>query len=185
LPPKDTLQGMFDFIVKELLAAGYVWVGLDHFALPTDSLATAVRQGTVGRTFNGFTPGRVRDMIGLGPTSTGAFGATYAQAEYDLKKYYAAIDKGEFPILRGYTLSQDDLIRRDVIFSLMCNQRVDFNEIGNRYDIAPETYFERELSAFDPDLGWLEDGLLQVNERGRIYLRNICKLFDTKDTKPE
>ena len=185
LPPKETLQGMFDFIVKELLAAGYVWIGLDHFALPTDSLAVAARDGTVGRTFNGFTPGRVRDMIGLGPTSTGAFGNTYAQAEYDLKKYYAAIDQGEFPILRGYTLSHDDEIRRDVVFSLMCNQRIDFNEIGNKYDIVPERYFERELMALDPDLGWLEDGLLQINEQGRIYLRNICKLFDAKDVKPE
>ena len=173
----QNLSEMFVHIVQTLLDAGYVWVGLDHFALPSDSLAVAVSRGTVGRTFNGFTPGRVRDMIGIGPTTTGAFGRTYCQAQYELTEYYRSIAKGEFPILRGYTLSDEDLARREVIFSLMCNQFAD----------PDPTFFEKELNTLSrmPQLVKIERGHVTVTEHGRVLLRNICKVFDNKDVRPE
>ena len=124
-------------------------------------------------------------MIGVGPTSTGAFGSTYSQNQYELHAYYAAIDKGEFPILRGYRLNEDDEIRREIIFSLMCRQRVDFNLIGYKYGINVLNYFDDEINDLNPRLAVLDSGILTVTNEGRFLLRNICKLFDVKDTKAE
>lgn len=177
LPPRDELPLMFVQITNALLDSKYEWIGLDHFAKSTDSLAIAAKQGTVGRTFNGFTPGRTRDLIGIGPTTTGAFGRSYAQAEYDLHKYYQAISRNEFPILRGYRLTDDDLKRREVIFSLLCNQKA---------TVSPD-YFGKELMTLKehPELAEVVDGEIRVSSYGRLFLRNLCKLFDNKDVLPE
>lgn len=179
LPPRWELPSMFCYIADELMSEGYVWVGLDHFALPTDDLALAHINGTVGRTFNGFTPGRTRDMIGIGPTTTAAIGSHYAQSFYDLNDYYNSINKGEFPIQRGCKLTYDDGLRREVIFELLCKQKCDFRQYGN--------YFNSELTALEqmPELCFLRDGVLYVTEQGRLLLRNICKVFDNRDVKPE
>ena len=172
------LAEMFVNIVDELQRKGYQWIGLDHFAKPADELTLAQINGTVHRTFNGFTPGRTKDMIGLGPTTTGAFGTTYAQAQYDLHEYYNSINREEFPVFRGYKLNYDETLRREVIFSLLCQQRVDFRHYGN--------YFNRELTLLEgSDLCTLKDGVLQVTKEGRYKLRNLCKIFDNKDVKPE
>ena len=170
LPPKDDLQEMFVEIVDSL-KKDYEWIGLDHFAKPHDALSQAARMGTVGRTFNGFTPGRVRDLIGIGPTSTGAFGETYCQNIYTLPEYYASIEDGEFPILRGYRMTPDDLKRREIIFNLMCNQ----NSVIEG--------FEKELAQIPEDLGIYKDGRLTLTTQGRVLLRNICALFDNRKKK--
>ena len=171
------LPQMFVNIVQSLLDAGYVWVGLDHFALPGDSLAGAQVKGIVGRTFNGFTPGRVRDMIGIGPTTTQAYGRTYAQSHYDLTEYYNSVNDGKFPILRGCSLSQDDVLRREVIFSLLCRQQADLDPV----------YFNRELKQLRqmPGLCEVNCSRVVVTTWGRVLLRNICKVFDARDTRPE
>jgi len=164
---------MFELIVDTLTAAGYLWIGLDHFCLPTDSLAKKV-----GRTFNGFTSG-CTEMIGLGPTTTGVFGDVYCQAQYHLHDYYEAINKGEFPILRGYKMTAEDMLRRKVIFDLLCNQTVNFNLYGS--------YFGKEalvLSGY-PDLCKIRDGVMTVTHEGRLLLRNLCKVFDNKDVEPK
>ena len=181
LPPKSDLQEMFVEITHSLIDEKYEWIGLDHFARKNDSLAQAAQRGGVGRNFNGFTPGRVKDLIGLGPTATGAFGTTYSQAQYTLKQYYEAVRKREFPILRGYKLTKDDAIRRDVIFALLCNQRVDFNDIGARHEIDAFGYFSKELPLLESDLAVMERGILNVTAYGRVLLRNICRLFDVMD----
>ena len=116
LPPQEELPLMFLDIAEYLVDEGYVWIGLDHFAKPWDSLS----MNPVVRTFNGFKPGPVKDMIGLGPTSTHSIGNCYAQNHYDLNNYYNAVNRGEFPIERGYLLTQEDEIRREAIFSLLC-----------------------------------------------------------------
>ena len=134
---------MFLDIAQELVDAGYVWVGLDHFCKPTDSLAT----GPLVRTFNGFKPGPVKDMIGLGPTSTHSIGNCYAQNHYDLNNYYNAVNRGEFPIERGYVLSAEDELRREAIFSLLCSRDLSVAarfllrnacKVFDNLDIAPE-----------------------------------------------
>lgn len=120
LPPKDNLPIMFIEAAQAFMDAGYVWVGLDHFALPTDDLAVAHEAGKVHRTFNGYGPGRTHDMLGIGPTSAAAFGRTYAQNTYDFDTYFRAIEAGRFPIYRGYALSAQDAIIRSHIFDRMC-----------------------------------------------------------------
>ena len=173
LPSPDELPVMFVTMTEKLVEAGYQWVGLDHFCLSTDSLSKKI-----GRTFNGFSSGTT-EMIGLGPTSTGVFGTIYCQNTYDLAEYYNAVNRGEFPILRGYRMSADDLMRRGVIFSLLCHQRVDLSGYGD--------YFDRELEILSgmPELIRIERGLVTVTGYGRVLLRNICKVFDVKDTQPE
>ena len=169
LPTPNDLPLMFVDITQSLMDAGYLWIGLDHFCLPTDSLASKT-----GRTFNGFTSGST-EMIGLGPTSTGVFGDVYCQAHYDLNEYYDSVINGRFPILRGYRMSDDDLARRGVIFSLLCRQQADI------------TGFHREINVLKnmQDLCALDGNILKVTTHGRVLLRNICKVFDVKDVKPE
>lgn len=120
LPQGEDLPRMFVYIAQRLMDEGYVWVGLDHFARPHDSLAKAAKDGNLVRTFNGFKPGPVKDMIGLGPTSTSSLEGVYAQAYYDLNRYYSAVNQKKFPIERGYKLTEDDKWRREAIFSLLC-----------------------------------------------------------------
>lgn len=170
LPPAEELPVMFVNIVQRLIDNGYIWVGLDHFCLPTDSLAKKV-----GRTFNGFTSGSTQ-MIGIGPTTTGVFGDIYCQAAYDLNDYYNAINRGEFPIFRGYRMTEDDMARRRVIFELLCKQWVG---LGN--------YFENELEILSqmPELCTVDGNVVTVTTYGRVLLRNLCKVFDVKDVKPE
>ena len=167
LPSPDELPLMFRNIAETLTGSGYEWIGLDHFCLPTDSLAKRHV-----RTFNGFSAGS-REMIGLGPTSTGVFGEVYCQAHYDLKEYYAAIDRGEFPILRGYRMTPEDLRRREVIFSLLSHQRVVLEGFER----------EREILSHYPSICRFEGDTLIVTDRYRV--RNVCKAFDVKDVKPE
>lgn len=173
LPPTDDLCVMFVDAIERLTDAGYLWKGLDHFCLPTDSLARKVE-----RTFNGFSSG-TPEMIGVGPTTTGAFGNIYCQAHYDLNDYYDAINRGEFPILRGYRMTPDDLLRRKVIFRLLCIQQVDFT--------YTHWYFEKELEelANMPELCTIKNYNLTVTPYGRLLLRNLCKVFDVKDIAPE
>lgn len=173
LPANDVLPLMFAFIRDSLMDAGYKWIGLDHFALPTDSLA----QGHVGRTFNGFTSGTA-EMIGLGPTTTSVFGSLYAQAHYDLQEYYKAVTAGEFPILRGYQMTYDDMIRRRIIFDILCKQRA----------YIPWNYQDEwEKLAAMPELCKLghqnDTDVLTVTAKGRHHLRDICKVFDVRGHK--
>ena len=167
LPSPDQLPVMFANITQALTSAGYQWIGLDHFCLPTDSLAKRHV-----RTFNGFSAGS-GEMVGLGPTSTGVFGEVYCQAQYDLKEYYSAINKGEFPILRGYRMTEDDLKRREVIFSLLSHQRVKLDGFEK----------ERGILSKYPEICRFEGDTLIVTDRFRV--RNVCKAFDVKDVKPE
>lgn len=159
-------EAMFEFIRDALIRDGYRWIGLDHFALPHDSLA----KGPVGRTFNGFTSGTA-EMIGLGPTTTSVFGNLYAQAHYDLHAYYQAVNAGEFPILRGYEMTEDDEIRRGIIFDILCKQDAfvpwDYTDEWNKLDKMR-------------DLCRLDIRRLHVTDKGRHRLREICKVFDVK-----
>lgn len=183
LPPTDELPVMFVDIVQALLDHGYQWIGLDHFAKSTDDLAKAAEKKTVWRTFNGFTPGRVHNIVGLGPTTTGAFGRYYGQNVYDFSEYYKAIDAGHFPIFRGYKMSDDDVIRRDVIFRLLCDQKVDFAQVGENYGVNGPEYFRGELERLSTDFS--KDGLVkvandvvEVTAHGRFLIRSLCKVFD-------
>ena len=183
LPPNDDLPHMFLDSVETILGQGYEWVGIDHFAKKTDDLGLAVKDKTIWRNFNGFTPGRTNHLIGLGPTSTGAFGSYYVQNLFELNDYFNSIKEGSFPAFRGYKMSSDDLIRREIIFSLLCNQEVNINEIEVKYDIDFHETFKDELGQLVND--YVKEGLvgmdsefLKINSQGRFLSRNICRIFD-------
>ena len=174
------LEEMFRHAVERFVEEGYVWVGLDHFALPHDSLAVAHKNKSLVRTFNGFKPGPTKNMIGLGPTSSYALYDVYAQAHYDLNQYYESVNKGEFPILRGIKLTPDDISRRHHIFEILCNQELFISHGGYQEQLFELSKVKDIVEA------------VQSNHFGTLFtikdqflLRNICSLFDARDVKPE
>ncbi len=182
LPDNFEKTRIFAEAVYNLIDYGYEYIGIDHFAKPTDSLVAGVRDRTLWRNFNGFADGGMHYIIGLGPTSTHGFINYYAQNIYSLAEYYKCIDNREFPILRGYKLSMDDLIRRDVINEILCYHSLDFSEIGRKYRIDFNEYFRQEIETLK---ALIEDGMLEfssdmitVTPLGRLFIRHICKVFD-------
>ncbi len=166
---------------ERLLAAGYVAIGMDHFALPDDELARAQVAGTLQRNFMGYTTARADDLVGFGLSAIGSVGGAFAQNHKKLKRYYAAIDEGRLPTERGVRLSNDDLIRAHVIREWMCNLRLDFFELERRFGIVPQAYFAQELAA----LAEFEEGFVRRSPRGlvagplgRLFPRNVAMVFD-------
>ena len=183
MPNVDEKTVMYIESVRNLLDSGYEWVGIDHFAKPNDKLAKAARTGTLGRNLNGYTTGRTYDIeLGLGPSSIGSFGHYYIQSIKTFAEYYKSIDEGKFPILRGFKLSDDDILRRDIIINIICNGFLDFSVIGKRYNIKFKEYFNDELnslSAFEEDgLLKLDNDKIAVQPVGRVFVQHIAKVFD-------
>lgn len=184
LPDPNELPIMFTETVEAFLDDGYEWVGIDNFAKKTDRLAKAVQNRTLGRDFNGWNTGRAKHLIGLGPTTTCAFGKYYFQSVYSVEEYYQAIEGNRFPTLRGYELTHDDLVRRDVIFRLLCRQFVQMEEIERKFGIDFYEYFGDEVNTLNN--GFVRDGMLDLGEDtiavtylGRFFVRNVCKVFDS------
>jgi oxygen-independent coproporphyrinogen-3 oxidase len=161
--------------------AGYVAIGLDHFALPTDELAVARDDGRLHRNFMGYTVQENRRMIGLGVSSIGYVGDTFAQNHKKLADYNAAIDRDEFPVERGCRLSEDDLRRAWVIGEMMCNFTVHASEFEARFGDSLEEYFAesfKRLSDRGEGLWTCEDGVLRATPVGELFVRNIAMCFD-------
>ena len=168
---------------EKLAAAGYVYIGMDHFAKPDDELARAQRDGTLYRNFQGYSTHASCDLVGIGITSIGMVGPTYAQNVKTLDDYYARLDAGQLPVFKGLVLSRDDEIRRDVITRLICHFRLWFTDIESRWGITFADYFRDELAGLGQ---MIADGLVQVTAdhievlpRGRFLIRNVCMVFDT------
>lgn len=159
-----------------LLEAGYVAIGMDHFARPDDDLARALEDGSLHRNFMGYTTRRARALIGLGVSAIGSVSEAYAQNHKKLSRYYAAIDAGRLPTERGYVLSADDRIRGEVILSLMCRFQVDLDSV------APRGYFRESLQRLAPlmddGLAVLSGGTVSATPVGRLFVRNIAMCFD-------
>ncbi|CAM2158572.1 MULTISPECIES: oxygen-independent coproporphyrinogen III oxidase [Paraburkholderia] len=182
LPTPATRLALLQLVVEQLTDAGYVYIGMDHFALPTDELARAQATRTLHRNFQGYSTRADCDLIGFGASSIGKVGDVYAQNAKELPAYGAAIDAGRLAISRGIRLSADDRLRRDIITELMCNLELRFDEFEAAYGV-------RFLSAFAPELerlrGFEADGLvarssnrLDVLPAGRMFVRNIAMVFD-------
>jgi len=175
--------GRYDEARARFLAAGYAPIGMDHFALPGDELALAAAAGTLHRNFMGYTTRPAPDMIGLGVSAIGDVAGAFAQNTKKLSTYYAALDAGRFPVERGYALDADDRLRRHVVTQLMCNLQLDTREVERRFDVDFGDYFAREqaeLAEGPIAHGFLRDdgGLLRVTPRGRLFVRNVCMIFD-------
>lgn len=167
----------------ELLAdAGYVYIGMDHFARPDDELALAQQDGSLYRNFQGYSTHADCDLIGLGVTSIGKVDNTYSQNRRTLDEYYADIDAGRLPVFRGIELSRDDLIRRDVITRVICNFALDYAAVEQVWGVDFSDYFGESLVKLRP---MQADGLLELDgqgirvlPKGRLLIRNICMVFD-------
>jgi len=167
---------------EKLAAAGYVYIGMDHFARPDDSLAIAQREGNLYRNFQGYSTQADCDLVAMGVTAIGMVDDTYSQNTRDMDEYSAAIDAGRLPIVRGLRLTQDDRIRRAVITQLMCHYSLYFNAVDLAWGIHSRDYFATELAELQV---MVEDGLLTLDDQGirvlpagRLLIRNICMVFD-------
>jgi len=165
-----------------LTQAGYVYVGMDHFALPHDALAVAKRQGRLHRNFQGYSTQPDCDLIALGVSSIGRIGAVYSQNAKTLEEYYDALDNQRFPVARGLALSRDDLVRRAVIMALMCQGQLQFESIELAYLIDFASYFAPELEALamlqTQGLVMLEEGTITVTAEGWYFVRAVAMVFD-------
>lgn len=181
LPPQTRLQRLH-LTVEMLTAAGYLYVGLDHFALPGDEWVNAQRRGRLQRNFQGYSTYPECDLIGFGVSAISKPGDFYAQNARQLPEYYKAIDHGVLPIERGLALTVDDRTRREVIQRILCDGRLRYRSIEERYVLDFGTYFGRELGALErmaaDGLITLSDDGFTVTPRGRLLLRNIAGVFD-------
>jgi oxygen-independent coproporphyrinogen-3 oxidase len=168
--------------IQRLCDAGYIYIGMDHFAKPDDELAVAQRQGRLQRNFQGYSTRAESELISCGVSAISAVGATYSQNEKTLDAYYAKLDDGVLPITRGIKMDNDDLLRRMVIGKLMCNFELSLSSIEQGFPIKFRQYFAAELQklkAFEDDcLLTVDDEWISVTPKGRLLIRNICMVFD-------
>jgi len=182
VPAPETKLAILALAIDKLGAAGYTYIGMDHFAKPTDELAVAQRQRKLHRNFQGYSTKPDCDLLAFGISAIGKVGAAYVQNVKTLDEYYDRLDAQALPVLRGVELNADDLIRRDVIQRLMCDFDLDFVAAGARHGIVFAEYFAPELEALAPlaEDGLVEvtDGAIAVTPRGRLLVRTVAMQFD-------
>ena len=189
LPDAETKLGLLQLAIERLTDAGYVYIGMDHFALPDDDLARAQERGGLHRNFMGYTTHADTDLIGLGVSAISHIGDTFSQNPRDLPSWQIALDEGRLPVFRGLRLDEDDCLRADLIQRLMCQGEIPVNALERRYLINFAEYFADALDRLHP---LLEDGLVRVEadritatSRGRLLLRNIAMCFDRYLNQPD
>ena len=179
--PEVRLQLMATTINK-LVDAGYVYIGMDHFALPDDELSVAMKDGTLQRNFQGYSTCRETDLVGIGVSSISKVGNSFAQNRKDIRDWQATLEDGRLPIWRGLSLSSEDRIRRAVIAAIMCQGKIRFGQIEKRFHIDFSNHFAPELELLKP---LQEDGLVKLKDRGlevtptgHLLLRAVAMQFD-------
>lgn len=182
LPTPEAKLGLLQLAIEKLTAAGYVYIGMDHFALPDDELAQAQARGGLHRNFMGYTTHADSDLVGLGVSAISHIGDSFSQNPRDLISWQGAIDDGRLPVFRGMRLSEDDQLRADLIQSLMCQGEIPIAALERRYAIDFGIYFADSLERLQP---LAADGLVRiaperitVTSKGRLLLRNIAMCFD-------
>jgi len=182
LPAPETRLAMLGEAIRRLTASGYTHIGMDHFARPGDELAVAQRQGRLHRNFQGYSTHAECDLVGLGASAIGLIGPTYYQNQRSLDDYYDRLDRGILPVMRGFEMSADDMVRRAVIQALMCHFELCKESIETAWMLDFDSYFARELAELQ---GFAREGLLDIDDewitvtpRGRLLIRSICMTFD-------
>jgi oxygen-independent coproporphyrinogen-3 oxidase len=182
LPNADAKLSMLSRSLTAFEKAGYVYVGMDHFALPNDALAVAKRQGRLHRNFQGYSTQPDCDLLGLGVSAIGRVGATYSQNAKTLEEYYDHLDQGRLPVVRGLALTRDDLLRRAVIMALMCQGELQYESIDLAYLIDFKSYFAAELETLagmeKQGLVEVSDTGIQVTAMGWFFVRGVAMVFD-------
>lgn len=182
LPSGDQKLELLKLSIEKLNDAGYVYIGMDHFARPDDELTLAMQNGTLYRNFQGYSTHAGINLFAIGITSIGMLSDIYVQNYKKLGDYYKALDNGKLPVMRGVTLNADDQLRREVITELMCNFRLSKAKFEEKYKIRFDTYFDdalEHLKSLEEDkLIIVENHQLTVTDIGRLLIRNIAMNFD-------
>ena len=182
LPTAEERLQIFMMSLRSLLDAGYIYIGLDHFAKPEDDLTKAQTAKTLHRNFQGYTTHADCDLIGLGLSSIGKVGNSYSQSVRTLDGYYERLDAGELPIEKGFELSQDDVLRRKVIMNFMCGANIDFEEFNREFGIDFKQYFADELTRLelfhDAELIRIDANAINITPKGRMFVRAVGMVFD-------
>lgn len=182
LPSSEEKLDILQYAVQTLTRHGYEFIGMDHFAKPEDELTTALKAGRLQRNFQGYSTYADCDLIAIGLSGISKIGSTYAQNEKDTDAYYAAIDAGRLPVMRGYQLTRDDIMRRSIIQDLMCRFALDFTLYEELFGIEFNSYFRAELQDLDNlaqlDLLQIRPHDITVTPKGRFLIRNIAMVFD-------
>jgi oxygen-independent coproporphyrinogen-3 oxidase len=182
LPSGGAKVAMLSRSLDAFTDAGYVYIGMDHFALPDDALAVAKRQGRLHRNFQGYSTQADCDLIALGVSSIGRVGATYSQNAKTMEEYCDLLDQGHLPVVRGLALTRDDLIRRAVIMALMCQGQLQFESINLAWLVDFKKYFAAELTQLEDmqaqGLVQLSDTGIQVTGMGWFFVRGVAMMFD-------
>jgi oxygen-independent coproporphyrinogen III oxidase len=182
LPDAKTRIALLGLAIRELGKAGYVHIGMDHFALPDDSLSRARQDGTLQRSFQGYTTHADMDLVNFGTSAIGRVGDLFVQNAKQLNEYKLAIDGGKLPLAKGLRLTRDDQIRADVIQQIMCQRRVAIDELEKKGGLDFQDYFAREIEGMqflqDDELVTLTQHEIKITTRGELLLRNIAVVFD-------
>jgi oxygen-independent coproporphyrinogen III oxidase len=175
--------------IERLTDSGYIYIGMDHFAKPDDELTIAQKNGKLYRNFQGYATHADCDLVGLGITSIGTVGRSFAQNVKTLDEYAERIEAGKLAVFRGVEIDDDDIIRRDAIMQLICHFQLNFDRFNSTNDIEFKTYFADELKKLQP---MHDDGLIEITKtdiivtaKGRLLIRNICMVFDRYLKKPQ
>lgn len=182
IPAPEVKLEILKMTIEKLTSAGYEFIGMDHFAKPDDELAVAMREKKLYRNFQGYSTNAGADLYAMGITSISQLKNIYAQNYKTEKEYYTALDNEVLPTAKGYRLTEDDHLRREVIMKLMCNFELDFSEIEQKYNIDFKKYFAWGLNnlkeMIDDELVELNDSGIKVKNMGRMLIRNIAMNFD-------
>jgi oxygen-independent coproporphyrinogen-3 oxidase len=182
LPDAATKLEIFQNNIDTMIKAGYVYIGMDHFAKPDDELAVAQARGELTRNFQGYSTHGDCDIVGMGISAVSKIGDCYAQNYHAIPEYEKSINSDTIPIFRGYKLDNDDLLRQYIITQLICHFSLKFSDVEEKYMVDPSEYFYNELQALK---NMQNDGLLivdiegiKISVAGRLLVRNICMVFD-------
>jgi oxygen-independent coproporphyrinogen-3 oxidase len=182
LPKAEDKLTILQQSIQALTDAGYVYIGMDHFAKPDDELAKAQQQGSLHRNFQGYTTHAGCDLVAMGVSAISTVNHAYSQNDKNIEGYYQQIDKGHLPIIRGVASTDEDLIRHQIIQQLSCHFKLDFQAIENSFAINFAQHFALELNELsamaDDDLLTLDTDKIIVSPTGRLLIRNICMVFD-------
>jgi oxygen-independent coproporphyrinogen-3 oxidase len=182
VPTPEVRLALLGATIKKLVDAGYIYIGMDHFALPDDELSIAMKNGTLQRNFQGYSTCRETDLVGMGVSAIGKVGNSFVQNRKDIRDWQAAIEAGNLPVWRGLGLSAEDRLRREVISAIMCQGHVDFGKIERKFGIDFEDHFALELASLRPleddGIVALSEGSIDVTANGLLLLRVIAMKFD-------
>ncbi|MGV8943361.1 oxygen-independent coproporphyrinogen III oxidase [Thermomonas sp.] len=182
LPNPETRLNLLQLAIERLTAAGYLYIGMDHFALPDDELALAQARGSLHRNFMGYTTHADSDLVGLGVSAISHIGDSFSQNPRDLVSWQAALDDGRLPVFRGMRMDEDDQLRADLIQQLMCQGEIPMRALERRHGIDFSEYFADALAKLQPlvddGLARIETDRIAVTSHGRLLLRNIAMCFD-------